>query len=343
MRLEWGPAISHRRWDLMEAFAKREPSQQLCDTAQNLLEGLTEKADRRALKKVLYLLAERGFTPTVAEPEEKRAGDGPITVFSSQLSHPNIFGGRVFSFTAFNGLMARMLSVFIFERQGKGLIKRATIFKNALHDFDVIRAKEFGEGEWVDIAPAYLAARVKRAVDLFNSMHSQIKGPWLKILEVANDSAPHPALSFKLPEPNPSARKHLVETHSSLLDMRAGIPDADRIWEEIQPIYQMYRWDEARCKRELHTFFLDNRTYFFSDEWMEDHLNRLYDLAYISHVKKTGDTEGFLDLAYDLEARRSRSDYAELILRNIADNIRDEMAPDDMDWEDDIQEFARAA
>ena len=53
--------ISHRRWDLLEVLAKRDPSQQLCDTVAELLLGLHEREDKRPLKRVLYVLKQRGF------------------------------------------------------------------------------------------------------------------------------------------------------------------------------------------------------------------------------------------------------------------------------------------
>lgn len=64
MRWAWRDATRFRDWERLEQFAKEDPCGQLADTIYELAIGLDDKADVRAAKKVLYILEQKGFTPS---------------------------------------------------------------------------------------------------------------------------------------------------------------------------------------------------------------------------------------------------------------------------------------
>src|ERR1700723_3120405 len=74
MRREWSGWIRTRQWSEFEKLAKVEPSQALTDTIAELELGFPDKPDRRALRKVLFLLAQAGYEPRdIEEPIVEQA------------------------------------------------------------------------------------------------------------------------------------------------------------------------------------------------------------------------------------------------------------------------------
>jgi len=67
MRWQWRDMVRTRDWAAMEALARSEPSSQLCDTVNELANGLEDKADIKRARRILYFLREAGFKPTVLE------------------------------------------------------------------------------------------------------------------------------------------------------------------------------------------------------------------------------------------------------------------------------------
>ena len=67
MRREWSVWIKTRQWSEFEKLAKVEPSQSLADTIAELELGFPDKPDRRALRKILFLLAQAGYEPREIE------------------------------------------------------------------------------------------------------------------------------------------------------------------------------------------------------------------------------------------------------------------------------------
>ncbi|MBS1715898.1 MAG: hypothetical protein JST30_16340 [Armatimonadetes bacterium] len=56
--------VRERDWGALEAVARQGPNQQLCDTVNELANGLDDKSDVRKAKRILYFLREAGFTPS---------------------------------------------------------------------------------------------------------------------------------------------------------------------------------------------------------------------------------------------------------------------------------------
>ncbi len=70
MRWEWRDMIRTRDWAALEALARSEPGQQLCDTIHELACGLDCKKDVRSAKRILYFLRQSGFCPTSEKSSE---------------------------------------------------------------------------------------------------------------------------------------------------------------------------------------------------------------------------------------------------------------------------------
>src|ERR1019366_6525130 len=63
----WSGWIKTRQWSEFEKLAKVEPSQALTDTVAELELGFPDKPDRRALRKILFLLSQAGYEPRELE------------------------------------------------------------------------------------------------------------------------------------------------------------------------------------------------------------------------------------------------------------------------------------
>ena len=123
MRREWADAIKNRRWDELERLAKWEPDQQLCDTIAELERGIAEKPDRKALRKILFMLAKAGFTPVPAESAEVSMAPGGIPLAAAFMMSADATGDTPVTYGVESGSRFKWITAYVHESRG---IRRAS-------------------------------------------------------------------------------------------------------------------------------------------------------------------------------------------------------------------------
>lgn len=338
MRLEWGSAIANRRWDVLENVAKKNPSQQLCDTAHELLLGMELKSDRRALKKVLYLLEQGGFTPTVQAPESPLEQLADRVILAAHTK-PETHGGASYVVCIQQGVNNRFLHLQFHERTRfahafkKDVPVRAT--QPLIKNFDRLLTSGYRP-----ISPDFCLFRIARS--LMYQVHGtkpRFDHLWLEIFSRVRE-VEHPGSRVQPATATSAQRQAYLQNHPDFQKWRCGICELDPIWQEIQPLRMEYVHNRTLMVERLTEWFLDNRTYFFDPAFYDDHCLRLLDHIAWETTSGEGQPAMTAALLEDLQKRRSRSDYAEFILRLTAANIEDEMGPDDLE---ELEDFALAA
>jgi hypothetical protein len=68
MRREWTLALRERNWPQLERWIKADADPSLATTLADAADAFDAKADRRAIKRLLFLLEQRGIRPDVVAP-----------------------------------------------------------------------------------------------------------------------------------------------------------------------------------------------------------------------------------------------------------------------------------
>jgi len=315
MRREWSGIIKNRQWGEFEAMAKTEPSQALADTVAELERGLSEKADRRALRKVLYILAQAGYEPQeISEQEPEPTGDS-ARIEIGYMSSADPSGVTLLAYGCERDGWVRSLSVGV--RQTTGIIDA---FDRKLSKEE---ASEFGRkffaslgGGIVECAvpPTYALSRIAEALDAQKDRVPQSIAYWRATLEAA-PRLPHPSASLRASETTPQERQAAPFSLDAALGWHLEMGSVLPMLQEIRDSEEsgLVLTPEQRKER-YRDIFAGARTTLFSPELVADHALRLRDLAYILSVREHEDAGLALATALDLEARGAESDYAKGLL-----------------------------
>ena len=330
MRIEWGPIISERRWDVMEWMAKKQPSQQLCDTVAELAKGF-EGQDKRELKRVLYLLKQAGFEPIdydALEPatEEKR----PANLLYSRTSECEYHGFSAYAYAVKNGKWIEGIVMMGHDRWrfAKGASFRSHYTE--VEDAHEIPGRGIPEAVWHDCPHDYCLARIAKFVrNKELGEIPRVHGYWKQRLPEVKDM-PHPSVRYPAAKLTSAQRRQYIESHPSIKTWRAGFGTDEPFWEEIHPLRWAYPDDPAGLAEVLSELFLDRREEFFGPLLVLDHSQRLRDLA-LRETLHGGEPARTMAIALDLETRGARSEYAEEILRWTAAEIEGELSDDEHD------------
>lgn len=317
MRREWSQFIRHRQWGEIEKIAKSEPNQALADTVGELVQGFSEKADKRALKKILYILQQAGYEPSEPEfdqsseqaPEANGAYRRAFMVAADHNGDSNIVYGY-----EENGRV-RWLTATVNENQG---IVDASEEGCRLEDADKVfdtwlqaYEKDFFVAE---VDPDYAISRVARAMGKSKSFPGVIPY-WRRQIEVHPTEVEHPTAKKKVKTfPSEERRKVALEVDHSLLwrlELGAASPVLMELYEEDKSNGELST-DQKRERYESVTAKVCEQV--FSDIVIQDHAMRLRDLAFLLFLKGDPLADLVLDAAIDLERNGPKSDYARGVL-----------------------------
>ncbi len=238
MRIEWGEAIRYRRWDALEWLAKKDPSQDLCDTVFELASGLEDTRDQKSLKKVLFMLRQRGFAPSIltASPEEDQPTKPPVkpgsrafisthvapASFFILYNHPHIHGDQQIMW----GLDYASNAVITRERW---LQKRYSHWV-MLNDLPALSNPDLW---YTEIDPAYALWKIKsvyekRDPELLEIRHSH--GPVKEDIRRAQP-VPHPGLDIDCPKIKAAELRDLLPQIPGVRSWHLTFPDWHDIWQ----------------------------------------------------------------------------------------------------------------
>lgn len=327
MRLEWGPIISHKRWDKLEEIAKKKPTQQLCDTVAELAIGLTDREDRRPLKRILYILRQAGFTPNDPEPTSKE----------KEIKNPNAFGFMAapqrhgyteFIYGVLDGVKYRHLFALIQERWRFAEVRPGEFPRRSLPELkkSIVSTCPF---PIVEVDPGFCLSRIAKCFT--NRKHDGVYYPngfWKRTFATAPE-VKHPSVRLPDAHLDSSGRTTHLAAHPIASQWRLALAPSEEVWTDLHAI----RWGEAEDKIPLIARALLNARHELGrDEVITEHATRLRDLAYFESVSGDHDSsKRTLAVALNLESRGPESDYFQQVCRWTATDLAIEVEEDEFD------------
>jgi len=320
MRREWGGWIKERKWREFETLAKTEPSQPLADTIAELERGFPDKADRKALRKVLFLLGQQGYhpRPIEIEPAEEALAETLPTDFA-HLSAPNPVGVTSLTYGRFEGGKYRVL----FVEYGDNAIGNVEESEISL-DRAAIYVKEAGDVEatalnFAAVPPEYARWRLNQAILSNRHFLPPTIAYWRTFIERTTVAA-HPAEALlRLPTSTDELTVFMSEPMSPPweIEMDALRPLALELIERgLQS-----NWSEEELRAVVEKGIDSAQESMLSDEAIRAHTMRLLDTAYIWHLHEEPNESYAVALADDLRANGRQSVYATVLLRRACERI----------------------
>lgn len=309
MRREWIEPIKHRRWDEFERLSKWEPDQLLCDTIAELERGLTEKADRKALRRILWILEKAGFTPTPVEEAEAAA---PAKAEAAFMMSADAIGDTPITYGMPSGGRYRWLTAYVHETKG---ITRASDETMSLEEAEKRRErlKEASRPPYLssEIEPEFALWRIKRALakNKTGTVPEAIAF-WRSAIDKASEVA-HPSLALKASKTKATERAEDILLMDSTLSWRLELGAATPILESMyQAQSASSDQDEEAQKAAVREAGVEARRTVLTPEMVAEHAMRLRDLAYLMHLKGDETDGKVLSSAVELEKLGPESEYA---------------------------------
>jgi hypothetical protein len=314
MRREWSPLIKNRQWDELEKIAKKEPSQILCDTVTELEKGFTEKTDRRALRRILFLLRQAGYR--AEEIDEEDTAPPELQVFSAGfLVSADVHGDTPITYALETKGRVRWLTAYVNDRKGiVGAGEETTAAGEAENKLARLRKGAFKPYVGAEIPAEYALSRIAAAL----AAHPTARVPaaiayWRSQLDRAAPME-HPALSIPASTATSEERRAVVIDMDATIIWRLELGTATPVLKELYEAQQsrLELSEEQRTAR-VQAILSAARTDLFSLEVLCDHRIRLLDLAYVMHLKGQ-DAGRLVATVNDLDANGPESDYAKALL-----------------------------
>lgn len=311
MRREWNDTIKYRRWDEFERLAKWEPDQILCDTIAELERGFTDKPDKKALKKVLWILEKAGFKPaaieeeTVANAPQKLADVCFMMSADARGDVPITYG------TESNGKF-RWLTAYVHETKG---ITRASddsmSLETAPERIQLLKTSQVPPYLSGEIDPAFGLWRIKRALakNKPGTIPSAI-AYWRKAIDPATE-VKHPALTLKPTKTKATERAEDVLLMEPTMSWRIELGAATPILESMYEAQQSNKdTTEEEQKEAVKAAGVESRRAVLTSDLIAEHHMRLLDLAYLMNIREDERFGKILSSAQELQKLGADSEYA---------------------------------
>lgn len=308
MRREWTALLRDRDWGGLERLAKSDPSQPLADTVAEWVDAVDSRADRRALNKVLYLLAAAGYEPTPREEvvpnpavEEDAveiglmtapSADGQVTVFAGRQGGPKV-----------RWLVASVATA--------GPVVDALGYDTRVGEVDAevarIRKSYRNDAQPVAVGFRYAMWRIKQGLARTRAVPPSI-AYWRSQIESVEEM-PHPMDVAEIPALDPDPVEALlwddVEAGPWRFDMGPFAKTIEAIGRALQAAQETTRADVRRI---VGGFLgqVDLR------EEIVDHRERLRDLALVRKLRGDPGFGVWLALERDLKDSGNESVYAQV-------------------------------
>lgn len=316
MRREWSAWIKNREWGAFEREAKRDPSQHLADTIAELERGFDAKADRRALRKVLYLLSQAGIVPTEIEEahgEEPTEASPPYE--AGLLRSADGEGCSWIVYGEQTGDKVLWLEAVIQESDGiVDAAESTTPLDEAATMLERFRRTTRPPTVCDRIPPAYALSRIARAAARQRGRAPSVVAYWGPTLARA-ETLPHPTESMTPSETTEEQRFQLALEVLPALPWRLELGSATPLLVELYEDREAHKdRDEKETQAARDAIVSARRAELFTEAVVLDHAMRLRDLALITCSRAPEDAAVVLATALDLETRGSGSDYARAVM-----------------------------
>lgn len=312
MRREWTDAIKNRRWDELERLAKWEPDQQLCDTIAELERGIAEKPDRKALRRILFVLAKAGFNPSSVDAESTVEQKDSQPLEAAFMMSADATGDTPITYGTERGGKFKWITAYVNEARG---IRRASEESMSLEDgvkrCELLRNASAPPFLSAEVDPAFALSRIKSA--LAKNRPGTIPEAvafWRSVIDRAPD-VPHPSHKLKASKTKPSERAEDVllmdPTMSWRIELGAATPIMERMYEAQQGAKDL---DEEAQKAAVREAGVQARKEVLTPDIIAEHATRLRDLAYLMSLKGDETYGKVLATAEELEKLGADSEYA---------------------------------
>lgn len=344
MRREWSQWIRNRDWREFERLAKTDPDQVLADTVGELERGFEDKSDRKALRKVLFLLKQRGFEPAQIESQPtERPEPSPFT-FAFMVSAEGQ-GDTVITYARQEKNQVRWLIAYTNSTVG---IRDAFEEKTSVEDAPA-KAKNLLTRQ--DYPFVGCEIPVDFALSRLRTAREATKGampPIIPLWRVQFDSAPfmeHPAERLPRKEADERVRENLIYKVGPMRPWRLELGVATSFLFSVYELRQQEK-ENPGTGSPIDTWELQRqaRSKAFVGAVQKDHETRLLDLAYILHAKGDPESGTVLSVLDDVRARGSDSDYATALFQktmclatSALKKSPEESDPEDLEAADDLE------
>ena len=313
MRREWSGWIKGRQWGELEKLAKTDPSQALTDTVAELELGFPDKPDRRALRKVLFLLSQAGFTPTEFDSHPGPVVDTPPALKAAFMVSPDAGGDRVITYgLESRGRVAWLIAHFT-SRDGitKAIEDTTTVDESHIRVMR-LRKLEPAPGISSEVPVEYALERLAQAVSITKSM-PPVMAYWRASLP-KEYAATHPADSLPRSLESSLDLRHVISTIRPAAPWRLELGSLSGALEAFLEEHAKTLTAEQSNDIEWWNVVLrPHREVLFTPEVIEDHRGRLLDVAYLMQLKGEAQVAEVLAVADDLQANGPDSAYAQWI------------------------------
>ncbi len=335
MRPEYFEAIRYRRWSELEFYAKKWPEQALADTVYQLAETIGSKPDRKALKRILWILEREGFSgrdyEDRNEPSEKMLRSrkflmaGICVDFSKDATHFFIMGRRGAEYEVLLVAVRDSDREYHLETLGPGRITGAP---NMVKLWESV----FPENK-CEVDPNYVAGRILEALRTGSPSDTSIKLPswWQRAFESA-EAVSHPSCEISVRPMTSSGRQKVLQSVPLIGNLFIPFYADNEMWTDFHAVRWFSDIDDSQKKAEIHKILMDSLDRVITDDLVEDYEQRLLDTAYILHCQGNPNAGGVIELAKDFALRRERSDFGQRLLLNTAISIVDLPLPDEDDY-----------
>jgi len=311
MRREWVSTIENRRWDEFERLVKWEPDQVLCDTIAKLEQESTDKADRKALKKILWMLEKAGFTPNPTE-EELADDAAPAKFEAAFMLSADARGDTPITYGFEDKGKVRWLTVYVNETRGLTHAGEESMsVDEGQTRLKVLRISQSPPYLSAEIEPRYALSRIKAA--LAKNRPGTVPAAiayWRSVIDKA-ESLPHPSKTLKAPKTKASERSEEVllldPTMSWRLELGAATPILERMYEAQQASKDGSEEEKVAATKAAGE---EGRKTVVTADVVADHATRLRDLAWLMHLQGNDQWGKALAAAEELEKKGAESEYA---------------------------------
>jgi hypothetical protein len=309
MRREWSGWIKNRQWSEFEKLAKTDPNQALADVVAELERGFPEKADRRALRKILFLLGQAGIKPQPIElPEEEVVEEKPFEF--GYLVSADGRGDAVVSYGVQEGKRVRWLVAHL---NGKNGVTDASEEDFSLEDSKT-RVKNLMESApkpfiAAPIDPALAIGMVADAVAHSKGTLPPVVAYWRsRFREVTMPE--HPAETLPREETDERTRRRVPMMMDATLLWRLELGVAAPLLRDLYEAQMDDALSDDEKNARTDAALEAARESAFTPGILRDHEHRLRDLAYVLHLRGEGGSGILLSTLDDLRAKGAQSDYA---------------------------------
>jgi hypothetical protein len=313
MRREWSVWIKSRQWNEFEKLAKSDPSQQLVNTVAELERGFPDKPDKRALRKILFLLAQAGYLPAEIDEKPDPTASDPVPLTVAFMVSPDGAGDAIITYGKEERNRVSWLIAHFTRRDGITRAIEDTMTMDELH-VRLMRMRNLSPSPSIcaEVPVSFALSRLAEAVSITKSL-PPVMAYWRGGLP-KEFSVDHPA--DQLPRLQPSGqdlRKLIVAIKPAniwRLELGAMAPALEEFLEKYaketteEQFNSIDWWSNILAPR---------REELFSSEVIEDHLTRLLDVAYLLHLKADAQVTDVLAVADDLREKGPHSAYAQWI------------------------------